>query len=126
MGFHEGLRLLLENGADANVVDKQLFTPLHHLVSNGKANQHASLNALARAGASLEARDSHGRTPLMLAAQLCRKTMVQWLLEMGADRLACLEDGSVAADLATDQGVKRMLGRRPNSHGGGYVAPVYH
>ena len=41
--------------------------------------------ALRRCGASLEARDAHGRTPLLLAVLVGHEAPVRWLLEQGAE-----------------------------------------
>lgn len=64
-GKADGLRLLLEHGADPNRPSDGLYahgTPLHHAVCSGRIE---AVRVLVEAGASLDARDTvHGGTPL--------------------------------------------------------------
>ena len=58
------VRLLVEHGADALVVDASLATPLHLVAQAGHG---LCVKALLDAGADPEGRDSAGATPLALA-----------------------------------------------------------
>ena len=51
-------------------------------------------------GAELDGTDTHGRTPLMLAAKCGCTGAVQWLLELGADWRRTDKDGMDALALA--------------------------
>ncbi len=72
--------------------------------------------ALLERGASLEARDGHGRTALILAAAWGFEGPVRWLLDRGAD-VACAADAqgrtprSIAAETPDDPSSRLLLGR---------------
>ena len=72
----------------------------------------ATLDALLRAGASVEALQAGGYEPLHRAAATGRVAVVERLLAAGADRDAEADDGRTAADLARERGhdaVDRLL-----------------
>ncbi|KAI1455835.1 ankyrin repeat-containing domain protein [Annulohypoxylon moriforme] len=94
LGFNMGLNVILNSKFDMspNVVDNEHFTPLHHAVNGNRANQE-TVRMLVQAGANIEIEDKHGRTPLMLAAQLGNEELVRGLLIEGADAHARNEDG---------------------------------
>jgi ankyrin repeat protein len=71
------------------------YTGLHAAAAKGDADEIARL---AKAGANLEARDGHGRTPLMVAAFRRDVATARTLIEAGAD-LNALE--SQAYDVIT-------------------------
>lgn len=83
----EIVRALIACGADRLVGEHAtLGTALHRLAGEG---HHRAVEALARAGADLEAEDSCGETPLMAAVQVGRKAMVGLLLRLGASPRGC-------------------------------------
>jgi ankyrin repeat protein len=61
----ECVRLLLENGADVNLKDKEGATPLQHAAFSGS---HKSLIMLIDAGADMSAKDKEGSIALHKAA----------------------------------------------------------
>ena len=64
----------------------------------------AAVQALARAGADLNARSPSGQTALMQAAARGDARMVRALLALGADRQLRDTQGHSAADMAEAQG----------------------
>jgi uncharacterized protein len=75
--------------------DLAVYTGLHAAAAKGDA---AAIKQLAAAGSNLDARDGHGRTPLMVAAFQRQHTAARALIEAGAD-LNALE--SQAYDVIT-------------------------
>ena len=75
--------------------------PLREAVARGDV---AAVQALARAGADLNARSPSGQTALMQAAARGDTRMVRALLALGADRQLRDAQGRSAADLAEAQG----------------------
>ncbi|KAF3071433.1 hypothetical protein CFAM422_006202 [Trichoderma lentiforme] len=75
-------KMLLENGADVNIQDWRLKTPLSRAVL-GRQNEIAIL--LLDNGANSEIVDYQGRTPLWYAAEMGEADMVKLLATMGAD-----------------------------------------
>uniref|UniRef100_A0A0G4IAY4 Protein kinase domain-containing protein n=1 Tax=Chromera velia CCMP2878 TaxID=1169474 RepID=A0A0G4IAY4_9ALVE len=63
-GEAEGLRILVDAGADLNIQDGHGYTPAHLAAQEGHVEV---LRVLAHAGADLEVRDKDGRTPADLA-----------------------------------------------------------
>lgn len=64
----------------------------------------AGMRAAVQAGASVQVRDTLGRTPLMLAARVGSRDAVSWLLGAGARPQDLDSRGWTAADHARDQG----------------------
>lgn len=88
-------RLLIERGAR---IEKPGWTPLHYAAAG---NSLAVLELLLARGAPLDTPAPNGRTPLMMAALYAGETLVDRLLDAGADpKLLDLGNRS-AADLAT-------------------------
>jgi ankyrin repeat protein len=103
-GHEEAARLLLEDGADANVVARHeslKVTPLH----SAAAGAHSAIvRLLLEAGADPNARQEGGFTPLHSAAQNGDRESAEALLDSGADPAATTEAGQTAADLAAAAG----------------------
>ena len=82
-GHGESVRLLLRNGADANVQDTYGWTPLMRAVYGNKRDAVAAL--LEHGGLNLEVRDERGATALHVAVERGRSALVARLLAHGAD-----------------------------------------
>jgi len=81
LNLPDGVKLLLDIGADVTVADFENQTPLHRAASEGHIEiMHMLLNA----GAVLEAGDS-GDTPLHCAIQYGQSKAAEFLLHHGAD-----------------------------------------
>ena len=88
-------------GANVNVCDRQGFTPLMIIVSNGGKNTEEMIIALTDAGANVNATSINGQTPLMWAVQHHDKYafgIVELLINLGADINKQADDGSKAID----------------------------
>jgi len=85
------VRELLAKGANPNLRDDDMRTPLHQAVLG---NSVGLLGLLIESGADLDAKDAHGFTPLHFAAQEYLPEMARVLVGKGADVNACDEDGN--------------------------------
>jgi ankyrin repeat protein len=85
------VRELLAQGANPNVRDEDLRTPLHQAVLG---NSVGLVGLLIEAGAELDAKDSQGYTPLHFAAQEFLPEIARILVGKGADVNARDEDGN--------------------------------
>lgn len=80
VGNYELIQLLLSKGADANARGQGGRTPLHAIASAGRNNDSGRLNGaklLLEFGAKLDATNSQGQTPLMLAQQMSNADLVE-------------------------------------------------
>lgn len=98
---HEGAaELLLDRGADVNVIARNAglrVAPLH----SAAAGAHASIvKLLVDRGADVNARQGGGLTPLHSAAQNDDRESVETLLGAGADPSLADDDGTLPVDLA--------------------------
>jgi len=102
-GHSATVRLLLARGADVTAAARNAMKvqPLHAAVASRNAESVALL--LGR-GASVNARQQVGYTPLMGAAGGGREDIVQILLDHGADASLLSDDGKTAADVAREHG----------------------
>lgn len=87
------VRELLARGANPNVRDEDLRTPLHQAVLG---NSVGLVGMLIEYGADLDAKDSQGFTALHFAAQELLPEIAQILVASGADPNAVDEDGNSA------------------------------
>lgn len=79
----EGIRWLLEHGADPNVPSYDIReTPLHLAVRTGRGIE--TVEMLLRHGANTELRDSNGRTPYTQAVRSGNAAVAELLLRYGA------------------------------------------
>jgi ankyrin repeat protein len=85
------VRELVAQGADPNVRDDDLRTPLHQAVLGSSLGL---VGLLIESGADLDAKDSQGFTPLHFAAQEYLPEIAQVLVGRGADPNAIDEDGN--------------------------------
>jgi uncharacterized protein len=101
-GQEEAARILLERGAEVEVVARNesiRVTPLH----SAAAGSHAAIvKLLVEAGADPNAAQDGGFTPLHSAAQNDDRTSSEALLAAGADPSLASDDGKTAAELAGD------------------------
>lgn len=107
-GQADAARILLERGAEVEVVARSesiRVTPLH----SAAAGSHAGIvKLLLEAGADPNAAQDGGFTPLHSAAQNDDRESVEALLEAGADPAHATDDGRTPAQLAGD-GVRDLL-----------------
>jgi ankyrin repeat protein len=126
MGRTDVVSVLLDNGADPNMKDKNSFTALHAAVRDSdygedrtsRAASVATVKALLAHGANPNARlkqekptvktvtevSLQGATPLALAAEVNNLEAVKALLEGGADPLIATEKGTTPLILASGAG----------------------
>jgi uncharacterized protein len=99
-GEEEAVKILLERGADVNVVSRNpniVVTPLH----SAAAGSHPGIvKLLLEAGADVNAAQDRGFTPLHSAANNDDRESAEALLAAGADPRLTTDDGKTAADLA--------------------------
>ena len=99
-GQESTARLLLERGAEVNLVARNAnihVTPLHSAASGGHS---AIVKLLLEHGADPNASQDGGFTPLHSAAQNDDRESVEALLEAGADSSHANDDGQTPAQLA--------------------------
>jgi uncharacterized protein len=99
-GEEEAVKILLERGADVNVVSRNpniVVTPLH----SAAAGSHPGVvKLLLEAGADVNAAQDRGFTPLHSAANNDDRESAEALLAAGADPRLTTDDGKTAADIA--------------------------
>ena len=102
LGEEEAAKILLERGAEVNLVARNAsihVTPLH----SAAAGSHPGIVKLLLAhGADPNAAQDGGFTPLHSAAQNDDRESAEALLEAGADPALKTDEGKTAADLAGD------------------------
>jgi uncharacterized protein len=102
-GTPEAVRLLLENGAQVDVVSKnpQTNQPLHAALALGR-NQE-TMELLLAAGADPNARQTGGFTPIFSAAAANRRDLAKILIAHGADPTIQNDFGQTAAGFARER-----------------------
>ena len=79
-GLTAGIRCLLENGAEPNVVDDIGRTPMHIIAQKGIGKNQVQL--LIEHGGDVNARDADGQTPLDAARQAKKKSVANFLAKL--------------------------------------------
>jgi hypothetical protein len=102
------IKLLMQIGANFCITDVSKRTCFHYAVLSCPAALIRELNARTK-GAFLNAADSSGYTPLMLAAEHGRTETARDLLEMGANPLLRNKLNHQAIELADWFGQKRIV-----------------
>lgn len=99
--------LLLEKDADVGLADYQLHTPLHYAAANGFSEV---AEVLVLSGAPLEAKNSYGRTPLLLCArERGTPEIARLLIDAGADVNVKDKFESSPLELAAWRGYKEII-----------------
>ncbi|MCA1978882.1 MAG: ankyrin repeat domain-containing protein [Thiobacillus sp.] len=104
-GHLAAVNVLIAAGADVNAASPQGWTALAKAAYNGETERGyvEVVEVLADAGANLDARIFFGITPLMLAAGGGDASVVECLINRGADVLAANEGGRTARMMANDR-----------------------
>lgn len=86
-GYYEICDELLNAGADISVVNNKGSSALHLCCygENKKEHKIDLVRLLTKSGASVNARDERGVTPLLIAAGAARSDVIEFLLDNGAD-----------------------------------------
>ncbi len=104
-GHLDAVKVLIAAGADVNAKSPQGWTAIAKAAYNGET-EHGYVEiteVLHEAGASLNDSIFFGITPLMLAAGGGDASVVEWLINNGADVLAANEGGRTARMMADDK-----------------------
>jgi ankyrin repeat protein len=101
---------LLEHGAHVHQFshNPQRNQALHACIALG--NSLDAVRLLVDAGSDVNARQAGGYTPLLQAAAAGKKELVLFLLDRGADRTACCDQGKTSADYARERGHVEVAG----------------
>jgi ankyrin repeat protein len=104
------LRLLIQNGADVNIVGPLGRTPLIHGII-GPQIPFEMISALVDAGAQIETKDSFGIPPLLYAVQSGRRDVVDLLISKNANISLEPPNGRRLLVGCIEQGYKDLLNR---------------
>ncbi|KAH7382754.1 ankyrin repeat-containing domain protein [Phaeosphaeria sp. MPI-PUGE-AT-0046c] len=131
-GHIEIVKLLLQNGADKNSLDRTSLSPLHRAAFGGHLqvaklllDHGAFLNApdlygltpfddAANQGADIDTRDYDGRTPLYKACSRGELRLARFLLDKGADLIASSAGHTEIVEALIDHGADISI---PNEAG---------
>lgn len=104
-GHVEAVKVLIAAGADIHAKSPQGWTALAKAAYNGETERGYVdvVEVLHDAGASLDDRIFFGITPLMLAAGGGDASVVEWLINHGADVLAMNDSGRTARMMASEK-----------------------
>lgn len=103
--FLEGMKLLIDKGADINLQDIYLRTPLHLACENIVSSvHHECVRYLLANGASVHFCDVYGRTPLHIATMAGCVECINLLLDHGATSDVKNEEGNTPLHLSAMMG----------------------
>lgn len=100
----EAAGLLLDAGADANLVARHRQIKVMPIHSAAASQQVETVRLLLEHGADVNATQEGGGTPLQSAAFHGDRALVELLLARGANVAARNDDGKTAADVAAEKG----------------------
>eukprot|EP00076_Gallus_gallus_P034627 XP_025000165.1 LOW QUALITY PROTEIN: ankyrin repeat and LEM domain-containing protein 1 [Gallus gallus] len=103
-GREEAVEVLLQRGADPNLLLPGGFAPVHLSAAGGAERGVRCLRLLLRYGGDPNARAAEGLTPLHVAASWGSCGCLELLLQNGGDPELRDQDGKRAIDLALEQG----------------------
>ncbi|HLY42861.1 MAG TPA: ankyrin repeat domain-containing protein [Terracidiphilus sp.] len=103
----EGIRWLLEHGADPNAMTRWRNSPLHHAVI--RDNQLRNLELMLQHGGNFTLKNGHGVSAAQLAARRGRGDVLRVLAERGIDSQLEGEDRLIAACAVGDDAEIRAL-----------------
>lgn len=110
--------LFLTRCFNVTAADERGVTALHTAVSTPEP-EHVLTRLMKRmleCGAQPDVKDAHGFTPLMLAVEAKRKSIVRFLLEEGADASAHAASGESAISLAEQQKDRDLVATLKKPH----------
>jgi hypothetical protein len=107
----ELVQLLINYGSKLNNADAEGKTVLHHI--SGSNVDAGIIRMLIAYGININAVDNEGNTPLIAAAEMNDKNMLNILLESGADTRHRNRNGKTAADITDSAEIRQIL----NSYG---------
>ena len=118
----ELVNLLLNHGANVNIVDASGNTALHHVISNFRQNSvflHGTVSTLLQAGANVNISNGNGETSLYLAVEKALVVFVEDMLSYGGNPNVAQSDKwplSIACELENMTLVAMLLkaGADPN------------
>jgi ankyrin repeat protein len=99
-GWIEGMKLLLAHGADVRAMDHSQSSILHAVAEADSGHSSQVVELLVQAGASVDARNSNGKTPLMIAARNNHINSFMAFMAAGADVHAVDKSGQTARQIA--------------------------
>ncbi|KAK2764529.1 Transient receptor putative cation channel sub A member 1 [Arachnomyces sp. PD_36] len=114
-------KLLLDSEADISLRSKMGDTPLHRAAKNGDLEvvrlflDYMSSSTDPKTSI-LNAKDSYGNTPIMIAAQASQRPIVDFLLSQGADTTIQKEPGRTLLHTASSLGFPREIETLLTSH----------
>jgi len=100
----EAVKLLIQRGADVNLVDRAGWSPLHFAVYF--STETAVIDALIAGGAKLNAQNDRGITPLYFASITGHESQVKRLIAAGADRNVASKSGYTPLRVAQIKGLQ--------------------
>jgi ankyrin repeat protein len=106
-GANDIVQYLIDNGSDVNYANHLKSTPLHFTLYNDKENVDL-VNYLLSKGATLEAEDSEGATPLLVAATKGHQKAASIFKDGGADPNHYDKQGNNAVSLALRRGHTKL------------------
>jgi ankyrin repeat protein len=123
----EGIRLLLEHGADPNAMTRWGVTALHHVMR--RDNRLANIALLLDYGGDPSLNNMQGRSATAIAAQRGRGDVLRLLQERGIERRLEGVDRLIAAcAVADDEAIRTLTAQEPRlvdqllAHGGTLLA----